>query len=160
MKIPNIFFFLIFTLEGSLEAIDIGRSASIASLSFSLFAELLLFSLKKEQALQINVLCLLCLLPLWPSKNVIADDQSHHVAEAFQLLKREKYKQAQKAYSQTFGFHARFGEATACYRQKNYDCAIKNYTQAIWLTEKQAERAQAIFNLANTHFRNADFAQM
>lgn len=118
-----------------------------------------LFSLHVERQLLNKLLLVLILFPIWTEKNAFADDPQEITASAYSQLINSNFPQAQKLYATTQGYDARFGEGIACYRQKQFDCAIRNFSQAVWLTEDKSKRAQAVFNLANAHFRNTEFAQ-
>ena len=79
--------------------------------------------------------------------------------EADQALNEQKYERAKILYQQYPGFRARFGEGTACYRLKDFNCAQSAFSAAAWQAENQTQRAHAVFNLGNTYFFSGDFKQ-
>lgn len=69
------------------------------------------------------------------------------------------YEAAKKTYQQASGYQARFGEGSACYRLKDFACAINAFAQAAWQAADEQQRGRAVFNLANSHFFLSDFEQ-
>lgn len=52
-----------------------------------------------------------------------------------------------------------FEAGASCYRQQDFICAQKLFATAAWEANSEQERGPALFNLANTHFFNAEFKQ-
>lgn len=55
--------------------------------------------------------------------------------------------------STTSDYLSSFNTATDCYRNKDYTCAFKGFSDAAWLSDSDAQRGAAVFNLGNTQFR-------
>jgi Ca-activated chloride channel homolog len=75
------------------------------------------------------------------------------------LISKQEYAQVQKLTETMDGYHARFAEGIACYRQNNYNCALQAFSRASWLASGKHQRGRAVFNLANTHFKLGDYEQ-
>lgn len=76
-----------------------------------------------------------------------------------QALMEENYPQVLALTQESNGYIAKFAQGIACYRSKDYLCAIQAFAAAAWLAEKPLDRGRAAFNLGLAHFRLADFEQ-
>lgn len=72
------------------------------------------------------------------------------LSSAYSAYQAKRYAAAQAAYRQIPGFNGRMGEGASAYRRADYMFAIQQYTQALRLSETNAQRADALFNLANS----------
>jgi Ca-activated chloride channel family protein len=72
--------------------------------------------------------------------------------EAHQSYRQGQYLIAQHAYHKLGGFHARMGEGASAYRRKDFSFAASQFTQALLLAENTQQRADALFNLGDSHF--------
>jgi Ca-activated chloride channel family protein len=68
------------------------------------------------------------------------------------------YREAQQDYARVAGYVGRMGEGSSAYRQASFHQAIALFTQAVLDADSDAQRARAIFNLANSHYQLADYA--
>ncbi|MGB1110244.1 MAG: vWA domain-containing protein [Gammaproteobacteria bacterium] len=74
-------------------------------------------------------------------------------------LERSDWQAAQAIYQSLDGYEARFGEGVACYRLEDWACASEAWSAAVLQAADSANRARAIFNLGNLHFRLGRYAQ-
>ncbi len=88
-----------------------------------------------------------------------SSDSMASADNAGEALARGDYARAQQLASQQEGYRARFIEGNACFRQQDYACAQRSFSQAAWSAGDDRQRARAVFNLGNTHFHLADYAQ-
>jgi len=72
--------------------------------------------------------------------------------EAYQLYNDKDYQGALDIYSLSTGFVARMGEGASSYKMQDYASAITQFTQAFLIAETDVERANALYNLANSFF--------
>lgn len=72
------------------------------------------------------------------------------LSSAYSAYQSKRYAAAQAAYREIPGFNGRMGEGAAAYRRADYVFAIQQYTQALRLSETNAQRADALFNLGNS----------
>jgi Ca-activated chloride channel family protein len=72
--------------------------------------------------------------------------------EAYQSYRKQDYLLAQQRYAQQDGWEARMGEGASAYRRKDYGHAVKQFTEALLLARTPNERADALFNLGNSHY--------
>jgi Ca-activated chloride channel family protein len=98
----------------------------------------------------------------WPRRGVMAaailatsgttqaDDAAWRAAH--QAYVQKQYLVAQQSYRVLEGFHARMGEGAAAYRRKDYVYANRQFTQALLQAAHTSERADALFNLADSFF--------
>ena len=69
------------------------------------------------------------------------------------------YAQVRRLAENNNGYDYRFAEGVACYRLKDYPCAREAFSTAAWSAADDTLRGRAVFNLANTHYRLADYDQ-
>jgi Ca-activated chloride channel family protein len=79
-------------------------------------------------------------------------------ARAYKAYQGGSYRRAQQDYARVAGYIGRMGEASSAYRQARFHQAIALFTQAVLDANTDNQRAQAIFNLANSHYQLADYA--
>jgi len=72
--------------------------------------------------------------------------------QAYELYNAKDYQGALDIYSLSTGFVARMGEGSSSYKMKDYASAITQFTQAFLVAESDTERADALYNLANSFF--------
>lgn len=72
--------------------------------------------------------------------------------EAYQSYRKQDYLLAQQLYAQQDGWAARMGEGASAYRRKDYGYAVKQFTEALLLARTPSQRADALFNLGNSHY--------
>lgn len=90
-------------------------------------------------------------LPLQASDNVWQ--------QAWQAWAAEDYDSAGKAYAAIAGYPGRMGEGASAYRLKRYQTAIQQFTLAVLEADNDEQRANALFNLANSHYQRQDYAR-
>ncbi|BAO44936.1 VWA domain-containing protein [Thiolapillus brandeum] len=72
---------------------------------------------------------------------------------AYAAYLRQSYQEARQAYARVPGYAGRMGEASSAYQLGKYRDAVALFTQAVLDADTDQERANAVFNLANTHYR-------
>lgn len=77
--------------------------------------------------------------------------------QAYLAYGEESWQVAKQAYARIDGYTGRMGEGSSAYRLEEYQQAIHLFTQAVLDADNDSERARAIFNLANSHYRLADY---
>lgn len=109
------------------------------------------FRLKKMQPLAIAMLVGV-LLATSDVHEVIAAE-----ADAYAAYRNKNYTQAQTLYGEQAGYGGRMGEGAAAYRRKDYQYAIKQYSNALLDARNDRQREQALFNLGNSYFMAAGY---
>ena len=105
------------------------------------------FRLKKSQPLAIAML-VGALLATSTVPEVNAAE-----ADAYAAYRSKNYTQAQTLYGAQAGYAGRMGEGAAAYRRKDYQNAIKQYSNALLDARNDRQREQALFNLGNSYFK-------
>jgi Ca-activated chloride channel family protein len=77
--------------------------------------------------------------------------------QAYQAYVNESYLEARRAYAKVPGYAGRMGEGSSAYHQGKYTLAIQLFTQAVLDANSDRQRADAIFNLSNSHYQMADY---
>lgn len=77
--------------------------------------------------------------------------------EAFQAYDNESYQEARQTYTRVAGYAGRMGEAGSAYKLGEYREAVQLFTQAVLDAGNDAQRADAVFNLANSHYKLEDY---
>lgn len=72
--------------------------------------------------------------------------------DAYAAYHNKNYTQAQTLYGELTGYAGRMGEGAAAYRRKDYQYAIKQYSNALLEARTDQQREQALFNLGNSYF--------
>jgi len=128
---------------------------------YSLFAIpagliLLLVMVNWQELLRRNAnLLLLCLLAgsvAFPDSASSAELSSADQQKAVLLFKSKDYRGAIDIYSLSSGYLSRMGEGASAYRLQDYASAITQFTQAFLVAGNDTERADALYNLANSFF--------
>lgn len=87
---------------------------------------------------------------------LLATSDVHEVfaaeADAYAAYRNKSYTQAQTLYGEQAGYAGRMGEGAAAYRRKDYQYAIKQYSNALLEARNDRQREQALFNLGNSYF--------
>jgi len=131
-------------------------------LPLALAAILLLLGHWRPRRLQatapLPVLCLAAVLAtLLPAAPSGAADEDWG-ARAHQAWNDGAYVEARRLYARVPGYTGRMGEGASAYRAGQYRDAIGPFTEAILAANDDRQRADALFNLANTHYRLEDYA--
>ena len=77
---------------------------------------------------------------------------------AWQLYQAGDYPAAIEAYAALRGYAARMGEASANYRNDQFDLAGDQFAQALLLADSDPQRADALYNLGNSRFREGRYS--
>ncbi|HEC29190.1 MAG TPA: VWA domain-containing protein [Gammaproteobacteria bacterium] len=78
-------------------------------------------------------------------------------ARAYAAYQKSDFHTARNQYSAYSGYQARMGEAASAYQLKDYAHAITQFTQAFLVAGQDNERADALYNLANSFFRAGNY---
>lgn len=81
------------------------------------------------------------------------------LAQAYRAYQHGDYPAAMKLYSQILGYAARMGEGDAAYQRRDYKIAAMQFIQATLDAHTDPQRADALFNLANSYFKMQAYAQ-
>ena len=81
------------------------------------------------------------------------------IFHAYKKYNKGEYPAAILLYKNITGYDARLGEGSCYYKLEDFDTAIRQYTQAVLIASDDKKRATAIFNLANAHFKAANYAE-
>jgi Ca-activated chloride channel family protein len=79
--------------------------------------------------------------------------------QAYRAYQRGDYPAASKLYSQIAGFAARMGEGDSAYQRHDYKIAAMHFIQATLDARTDSQRADALFNLANSYYKLQAYAQ-
>ncbi len=79
--------------------------------------------------------------------------------QAYRAYQHGDYPAASKLYSQITGYAARMGEGGAAYQRHEYKTAAMQFIQATLDAPTDPQRADALFNLANSYFKLQAYAQ-
>lgn len=85
-----------------------------------------------------------------------ASDESWQ-QRAYQAYSNKSYLEAKQGYARVAGYGGRMGEGSSAYRLGEYQEAVQLFTQAILDADNDAQRARAVFNLANSHYQLEDY---
>lgn len=77
--------------------------------------------------------------------------------EAFAAYGRGAYREAQRDYARVAGYAGRMGEGGSAYRLGAYREAARFFAQAVLAADSDAQRARALFNLADSRYRLGDY---
>lgn len=77
---------------------------------------------------------------------------------AWQAWQKNDFETAAIYYAQITGYTGRMGEGASCFRHGDNDCATDAFSKAAWQADNPADRARAVFNLANSYFQSGDFS--
>lgn len=76
---------------------------------------------------------------------------------AYQAYSQQSYQEAKQAYARVAGYAGRMGEGGSAYRLGEYQEAVQLFTQAVVDADSDAQRARAVFNLANSRYRLEEY---
>lgn len=105
---------------------------------------------------QTLLLCVLWLAMQAPGEAMAAGDTAHREAE--QAWQDGDYAEAALRYAAIPGFVGRMGEGASLYRAEDYTRAATQFNRAVLAAGTDDERADALYNLGNSLFREGDFA--
>lgn len=93
-------------------------------------------------------------LTLLPHNARAAANQLH---AAYAALQSKQYAKAQVLYASQPGFDARMGEGAAAYGRRDFAYAGKQFSAALLRASDSDQRADALFNVANSAFMASNF---
>ncbi len=82
---------------------------------------------------------------------------SSQLKQAYGYFQKKDYQSAIAIYSNSNGFQARMGEGSCAYRLNDFDYAIRQFTMALLKAKSNSNKHKAIYNLANSYYKNAEF---
>lgn len=82
---------------------------------------------------------------------------SSNYRDAYYRYQHKDYERAAQDFAKLPGYAARMGEASALYRLKRYPAASVVFIQAVLAASDDAQRAQALFNLANCYYQQENY---
>ena len=80
---------------------------------------------------------------------------------AYRAYVKGEYAKADETYKKMDGkraYYSYFGQASSLYKAGHYQEAIQQFTFAILNAENDYQRANALYNLANSHFRTGNYS--
>ncbi|MCW9032069.1 MAG: VWA domain-containing protein [Gammaproteobacteria bacterium] len=99
-----------------------------------------------------------------PNNKVMAFDLNNLVEfsqkseqAAFRAYQKENYKQADILYQTVPGYRGHFGQGNSLYKMGYYQKAIQQFTLAVLNSDTDSQRADALYNLANSYFHSGAF---
>lgn len=76
---------------------------------------------------------------------------------AYRAYSNKNYSQANDNYKNIYGYKGYLGQGNSLYKMGHYHKALTQFISAALGAETISQRANALYNLANTHFRVGDF---
>lgn len=76
---------------------------------------------------------------------------------AYRAYKKGDYSQAEKLYQNISGYLSYQGQGNSLYKMGHYDEAIQQFVVAALNARNNTERANSLYNLANSYFRTGNF---
>lgn len=89
------------------------------------------------------------------SHQALADDG---LRQADQRFAQQSYQSALDAYARLQGYRARLGEGASAYFLARYPHAVRQFTLAFVAAETDRQRADALYDLANSRFQQGAYA--
>ena len=77
---------------------------------------------------------------------------------AFRAYKSKEFSQAEKIYRNINGYVGQFGHGNSLYKMGHYKKAIPQFISATLSAKTDTQRANALYNLANSYFRTGQFS--
>ena len=112
--------------------------------------------ISKNIALLIGFSGIVTIISLSLTCPVYAADVEELKEAALSFQKRD-YDQSRDLYKTINGYQARFGEGASRYRLGDYSGAIRQFSQAVLETNEFSQRAQALYNLANSYYQTGNY---
>ena len=100
---------------------------------------------------------------LIPESNSNAFEMGFNFAQtieqsAYRAYTSKKYIEANEYYKKIEGYEGRIGQGNSLYKMGHYQDALVQYVSATISAETISQRANALYNLANTYFSTGDFS--
>ncbi len=77
---------------------------------------------------------------------------------AFRAYKNKKFNTAEKLYNNINGYTGYFGQGNSSYKMGHYKKSIQLFISATLSAKTETQRANALYNLANSYFRTGQFS--
>jgi len=106
------------------------------------------FKLTRPAPLIAVVLIVLVIVPFDANLNVAMADED----DAYAAYRTQNHSRAQILYATLPGYSARMGEGASAYRRKDYQYAIRQFSNALLAAREDIQREHALFNLGNSYF--------
>lgn len=108
-----------------------------------------------SSALALLLVPVLFLLPVEHSEARAWDTQAEQ--QAYAAYTKKDFQTAMDIYATYAGYRPRMGEGASAFQIKDYKRAITQFTQAFLVADRDGQRADALYNLANSFFFNKDY---
>ena len=132
---------------------------------YFLLASIFLFILSLSTYRLANIKNRILILPFvilifsLPEKEVYAIEINETAEQsAYRAYKDKKYTQAENLYKNIRGYHSLYGQGSSLYKMGHFKEAIKQFSKAVVKATTDSQRANALYNLANSYFRSGDFS--
>jgi Ca-activated chloride channel family protein len=112
----------------------------------------------REHNISLMIMFVLAGTALTHNTDVFAADltASQRAVAAYQ---QEAYQDARQWYVRVPGYDGRMGEGSSNYRLGKYDLAVRQFVRATLEANSDSQRADALFNLANSYFKLSRYRQ-
>jgi Ca-activated chloride channel family protein len=115
-------------------------------------------NIKVRQVIPITASLLLGFALLSPVANSEAASGNWH-KRAYDAYAQQSYQQAKQWYGRVRGYAGRMGEGSSAYRLGQYPEAVKQFIRATLEADSDVQRADALFNLANSYFKQEQYQE-
>ena len=83
--------------------------------------------------------------------------QKKESVKARQFYSKGDYIQSASIYARYEGYHARMGEGASAYKMEDFARSTTQFTRAFLVAGDDVKRANALYNLANSYFKKAQY---
>jgi len=98
-------------------------------------------------------------LSAFPNNNAMALEWGQSAEQsAYRAYKKGDYALAKKLYQDISGYKSYFGQGNSLYKMGHYQEAKSQFILAILNARTDLQRANTLYNLANSYFRTGDFS--
>lgn len=107
----------------------------------------------------LGLLCLALLMLQAPGETLAAEEETEASQRAaMRAWQAGEYAEASSHFAVIEGYTGRMGEGASEYRAENFAGAAVQFSRAVLVAGSERERADALFNLGNSLFREGDYA--
>ena len=114
------------------------------------------FGRKVQHVMLTLIVVFIASIPL--PQNAVAGQQ-HELKSAYSAFREQQYGQAEKLYKDIQGYQGRIGEGGSAYLLGRYNISIRNFILAVLEANSDQQRADALFNLANSYFKTGRYSE-
>ena len=100
-----------------------------------------------------SLVAALLVFGLLPVHEQAAADSTADLGSAYDAFSAGRYEQAEKLYKKIPGYTGKMGQGGSAYLRQEYDTAIRYFLLAVLDANSGQQRADALFNLANSYFK-------